>query len=121
MRVVGCRPRLSLHREEIVCVIPDEYIYHEELEFSYSQEYGTKHGQLEGTMEVVERNHVRCLDSACTGTSLSSSADLSSGPPAPPPAPLSSSPPSSDVPSSLLLAGSVIFQTNVIIIQREGI
>jgi hypothetical protein len=23
MRVVGCRPRLSLHREEIACVIPD--------------------------------------------------------------------------------------------------
>jgi hypothetical protein len=26
MRVVGCRPKLSLHREEIACVIPDEYI-----------------------------------------------------------------------------------------------
>jgi hypothetical protein len=26
MRVIGCRPRLSLHREEIACVIPDEYI-----------------------------------------------------------------------------------------------
>jgi hypothetical protein len=26
MRVVGCRPRLSLHREEIACVIPDGYI-----------------------------------------------------------------------------------------------
>jgi hypothetical protein len=26
MRVVGCRPRLSLHGEEIACVIPDEYI-----------------------------------------------------------------------------------------------
>jgi hypothetical protein len=25
MRVVGCS-RLSLHREEIACVIPDEYI-----------------------------------------------------------------------------------------------
>jgi hypothetical protein len=24
---------LSLHREEIACVITDEYIYHEELEF----------------------------------------------------------------------------------------
>jgi hypothetical protein len=23
MRVIGCRPRLSLHREEIACVIPD--------------------------------------------------------------------------------------------------
>jgi hypothetical protein len=23
MRVVGCRPRLALHREEIACVIPD--------------------------------------------------------------------------------------------------
>jgi hypothetical protein len=26
MRVVGCRPRLSLDREEIACGIPDEYI-----------------------------------------------------------------------------------------------
>jgi hypothetical protein len=26
MRVVGCCPRLSLHKEEIACVIPDEYI-----------------------------------------------------------------------------------------------
>jgi hypothetical protein len=26
MRVVRCRPRLSLHSEEIACVIPDEYI-----------------------------------------------------------------------------------------------
>jgi hypothetical protein len=26
MRVVGCHPRLSLHREEIACVTPDEYI-----------------------------------------------------------------------------------------------
>jgi hypothetical protein len=26
MRVVGCRARLSLHKEEIACVIPDEYI-----------------------------------------------------------------------------------------------
>jgi hypothetical protein len=33
MRVVGCGSRLSLHREEIACVITDEYIYHEELEF----------------------------------------------------------------------------------------
>jgi hypothetical protein len=30
-------------------------------------------------------------------------------------------PPSPDVPSSLLLAGSIIFQANVIITQREGI
>jgi hypothetical protein len=26
MRVVGCRPRLFVHREEITCVIPDKYI-----------------------------------------------------------------------------------------------
>jgi hypothetical protein len=26
IRVVGCHTRLSLHREEIACVIPDEYI-----------------------------------------------------------------------------------------------
>jgi hypothetical protein len=68
-------------------------------------------------MEVVERNHVRHQGSTCTGTSPPSSTDLPSGPPAP----LSSSPPSPDVPSSLLLAGSVISQANVIITQREGI
>jgi hypothetical protein len=33
MRVVGCCPRLSLHIEEIACVIPDKYIYHAGLEF----------------------------------------------------------------------------------------
>jgi hypothetical protein len=64
---------------------------------------------------------VRRQDSACTGTSSTSSADLPNGPPALPPAPLLSSPPSSDVRSSLLLAGSVIFQANIIITQREGI
>jgi hypothetical protein len=96
-------------------------IYYEELEFGYSEEYGTEQGQLEGTTKVVERNHVRRQGSACTRTSLPSSGDLPSGPPAPPPAPLSSSPPSLVVPSSLLLAGPVIFQHNVIITQREGI
>jgi hypothetical protein len=64
---------------------------------------------------------VRCQGSPCTGTSLPSSIDLPSGPPAPPPALISSSPPSPDVPSSLFLARSVIFQANVIITQREGI
>jgi hypothetical protein len=54
-------------------------------------------------MEVVERNPVRCQGSACTGTF--------------PP----SSPPSPDIPSSLFLAGSIIFQANVIVTQREGI
>jgi hypothetical protein len=68
-------------------------------------------------MEVEERNPVRRQGSACTGTSPPSSADLPGGPPAPP----SSSPPSPDVPSSLFLARSVIFQANVIVTQREGI
>jgi hypothetical protein len=54
-------------------------------------------------MEVVERNPVRRQGSSCTGTS--------------PP----SLPPSPDVPSSLFLAGSVIFQANVIVTQSEGI
>jgi hypothetical protein len=56
-------------------------------------------------MEVVERNPVRRQGSACTGTSPPSSTDLPGAFPAPP----SSSPPSPDVPSSLFLAGSVIF------------
>jgi hypothetical protein len=55
--------------------------------------------------------------STCTGTSLSSSPNLPGVPPAPP----SSSLPSPDVSSSLFLAGSVIFQGNVIVTQREGI
>jgi hypothetical protein len=96
-------------------------IYLEGLEFLYSQDFGTEQGQLEGTTEVVEQNHVRLQGSVCTRTSLPSSADLPSGPPTPPLAPLSSSPPSPVVPSSLLLAGLVIFQPNVIITQREGI
>jgi hypothetical protein len=54
-------------------------------------------------MEVVEQNPVRRQGSACTGTSPSS---LS---------------PSPDVPASLFLARSVIFQANVIVTQREGI
>ena len=70
-------------------------------------------------MEVVERCPVLCQGSACTGTSPPSSDDLPAG--APPPAPLSSSPPSRDVPSSLLLVGSVILQANVIVTQRVGI
>jgi hypothetical protein len=70
---------------------------------------------------VVEQNHIRRQDSTCIGTSPLSSADLSNGPPDLPPAPISSSPPSPVVASSLLLAGNVIFQPNVIITQREGI
>ena len=69
-------------------------------------------------MEVAERCPVRRQGSACTGTSPPSSDDL---PGAPPPAPLSSSPPSRDVPSSLLLVGSVILQANVIVTQRLDI
>jgi hypothetical protein len=96
-------------------------IYHTRLEFCYSQEYGTEQGQLEGTTEVVEQNLVRRHGSACTRTSLPSSADLPSDPTALPPAPPSSSPPSPVVPSSLLLARLVIFQPNVIITQRRYI
>jgi hypothetical protein len=68
-------------------------------------------------MEVAERNPMRRQGSACTGTSPPSSVDLPGGPPTPP----SSSPPSLDVPSSLLLGRSIIFQANVIVTQREGI
>jgi hypothetical protein len=68
-------------------------------------------------MDVAERNPVQRQGSTCIGTSPPSSADLPGGTTAPP----SSSPPSVDVPSSLLLVGSVIFQVNVIVTQREGI
>jgi hypothetical protein len=60
---------------------------------------------------------VRCQGSACIGSSPPSSANLPRGPPAPP----SSSPASPYVPSSLFLVGSIIFQANVIVTQREGI
>jgi hypothetical protein len=68
-------------------------------------------------MEVAERNPVRCQGSTCTRISPPSSTDLPGKPPAPP----SSSPPSLDVHSSLLLAGFVILQANIIVTQREGI
>jgi hypothetical protein len=54
-------------------------------------------------MEVAKRNPVRRQGSACIETSLPSSVDLSG------------------VPSSLLIARSVILQANVIVTQREGI
>ena len=69
-------------------------------------------------MEVVERCPVRRQGSACTGTSLPSSNDL---PGAPPPAPPSSSPPSLNVPSSLILVGSIILQANVIVERELGL
>jgi hypothetical protein len=72
-------------------------------------------------MKVAERNPVRRQGSACIGTSPPSSTDLLGGPLTLPPALPPSSPPSLDIPSSLLLAGSVIFQANVIVTQREGI
>jgi hypothetical protein len=64
---------------------------------------------------------MRRQGSACIGTSPPSSVDLPNEPAAPSPALSSSSPPSPSVPSSLLLAGHVIFHPNVIITQREGI
>jgi hypothetical protein len=72
-------------------------------------------------MEVAERNPVRRQGSACTRTSPPSSDQPPGEPPAPPPALPLSSPPSLDVPSSLLLVGSVILQAIVIVTQREGI
>jgi hypothetical protein len=83
--------------------------------------YGTEHGPLEGTMDVVEQNPVRRQGSSCTRTSPPSFVDLPRGPPAPPPTPPSSSPPFSVVPLSLLLVGPVIFHPNVVITQRDGI
>jgi hypothetical protein len=56
---------------------------------------------------------MRRQGSACTRTSQPSSTNPPSEPPA--------SPPALYVPSSLLIAGSVIFHPNVVIMQREGI
>jgi hypothetical protein len=76
---------------------------------------------MEGTTEVVEQDPMQRQGSAYTKTSLPSYTDLPSEPPTPPPAPSSSSPPYPYVPSSLLLAGPIMFHPNVIIMQREGI
>jgi hypothetical protein len=64
-------------------------------------------------MQVAERNPVRRQGSACIGTSLPSSADLTGETPDP----RSSSPASLYIPPSLLLARSVIFHANVIVTQ----
>jgi hypothetical protein len=44
MRVIGCHI-LSLHKEEIACVIPDEYISCR-TRILILKEYGTEKGQL---------------------------------------------------------------------------
>jgi hypothetical protein len=103
--VVGCRPRLALHREEIACVIPDALP-------TSNYNFDTHKSMEDSRVNFREQCRVNCI-----GTSPPSSVDLIGGPPAPPPALPSSSPPSLDVPSSLLLAGSVIFQANVIVTQ----
>jgi hypothetical protein len=113
MRVIGCHPRLALHREEIACVIPDAL---PTSNYNFDTHRSMEHSKVnyKGTMEVAERNPVWRQGSACTGTSPPSSDDLPREPPAPPLAPPSSSPPS-------LLVGSVMLQANVIVTQREGI
>jgi hypothetical protein len=73
-------------------------------------------GSTAGNNGGAEQNPVRRQGSACTGTSPPSSDQPPGEPPAPP-----LSPPSLDVPSSLLLVGSVILQANGIVTQREGI
>jgi hypothetical protein len=116
MRVVGCRSRLALHREEIACVIPDALPIsnynidtHKSMEDSrvnYREQWRWQSEALCGAKALHVLEHLRHPLMICQ---------------APPPAPPSSSPPSRDVPSSLLLVGSVILQANVIVTQREGI
>jgi hypothetical protein len=85
------------------------------------QEYGNSAGSAKGNNRGGGEDPMRSQGSACTETSPPSSVDPPSKPPALPPTPSSSSPPSLYVPSSLLLAGPVIFHPNGIIMQREGI
>jgi hypothetical protein len=110
-RVVRCRPRLALHREEIACVIPDAL---------------TTCNYNFDTHRSMELSRVNCREqwrwrseTLCGAKALHVMEHLRSD--QPPLAPPLSSPPSLDVPSSLLLVGSVILQANVIITQREGI
>jgi hypothetical protein len=74
-------------------------------------------------MEVVEQDSMQRQGSTCIGTSMPSFADPPSEPlalpPALPPSLPSSSPSSPYIPSSLLLAGPVIFHPNVIIMQEK--
>jgi hypothetical protein len=101
MRVVR-RCRLTLHREEIVCVRTYEYISCSTKILILTGVVNSE-GQLQGTTEVVEHDPVRRQGSACTRTS----------------------PPSSSlaphIASSHHLAESVIFRPNVTIMQREDI
>jgi hypothetical protein len=110
MRVVGCRPRLALHREEIASVIPDVL---PTSNYNFDTHRSMEHSRVNCREQLRWRSKTLC-GAACTGTSPPSSDDLPGEPPAPPPALPSSSPPS-------LLVGSVILQVNVIVTQREGI
>jgi hypothetical protein len=117
MRVVGCRPRLALHREEIACVIPDAL---PTSKYNFDTHRSMEQSRVNCREQWRWRSETLCGAKALhvlEHASLPSSNDLLGEPPAPPP----SSPPSLDVPSSLLLVGSVILQANVIVTQREGI
>jgi hypothetical protein len=112
MRVVGYRPRLALHREEIACVISDALPTSTTILILTG--VWNSAGSIVGNNAGGGAKPCACKAlHACIGTSPPSSADLPGGLPAPPPAPPSSSPPSLDVPSSLLLAGFVILQVKV--------
>jgi hypothetical protein len=120
MRVVGCHPRLSLHRQEIACIIPDESISWRTRIFILTGVWnwaGSTGGNNRGGGAKSCAAPRLCMHWNISAILYY----LPSGPPVPLPAPLSSSSPSPNVPSSLLLAGCVIFQANVIITQREGI
>jgi hypothetical protein len=107
-------PRLSLHREEIACVIPDAL---PTSNYNFDTGVWNRAGSTVGTNGGGGAKPCAAPRLSCTGTSSPSSVDLPGGPPAPP----SSSPPYLGVPSYLLLAESVIFQANVLVTQREGI
>jgi hypothetical protein len=108
-------PRLALHREEIACVIPDAL---PTSNYNFDTHMSMEESRVNCREQWRWRSETLCGAKALhVGTSPPSSADLSGGPVALPP----SSPPSLGIPSSLLLAGSVIFQVSVIVTQREGI
>jgi hypothetical protein len=104
-RVVGCGTRLTLHREENACVIPDAL---PTSNYNFDTHRSMEHSRVNYREQWRWRSETLCRAKALHVLEHLPSSDQS------PPAPPLSSPAS-------LLVGSVILKANVIVTQREGI